>query len=116
MAITGYNYARQSVVWTPGKTYEVSVDFKVLSNRAGKTDFSTQIFFNARFTDADGKYDHPQKIGELAPEDGWQTLKFSFEIPDGIDYHDNDEFSFYVNPADNQGVNYLFDNVTVTVK
>ncbi len=116
MAITGYNYARQSVVWTPGKTYEVSVDFKVLSNRAGKTDFSTQIFFNARFTDADGKYDHPQKIGELAPDDGWQTLKFSFEIPDGIDYHDNDEFSFYVNPADNQGVNYLFDNVTVTVK
>lgn len=116
MAIAGYNYARQSVVWTPGKTYEVSVDFKILSNRAGKTDFSTQIFFNARFTDADGKYDHPQKIGELAPDDGWQTLKFSFEIPDGIDYHDNDEFSFYVNPADNQGVNYLFDNVTVTVK
>lgn len=81
MAIAGYNYARQSVVWTPGKTYEVSVDFKILSNRAGKTDFSTQIFFNARFTDADGKYDHPQKDRRACAEDGWQTLKFSFEIP-----------------------------------
>ena len=116
MAIAGYNYSRQKAVWMPGKTYEVSVDFKFLSNRAGNTDFTTQIFFNARFTDSDGKYDHPQKIGELSPDDGWKTFKFTFEIPDGVEYHDNDEFSFYVNPADNSGVNYLFDNVTVTVK
>ena len=77
---------------------------------------SYRFLTGTRFTDSDGKYDHPQKIGELSPDDGWKTFKFTFEIPDGVEYHDNDEFSFYVNPADNSGVNYLFDNVTVTVK
>ncbi len=116
MANAAYNYSRQSVVWDAGKTYKVSVDFKLLSNKAGKTDFTTQVMFNARYTDADGKYDHAQKLGELSPSDGWKTFTFTFEIPDGVEYHENDEFSFYLNPADNQGVNYLFDNVKVTVK
>ncbi len=116
MAIAGYIYARQKAVWTPGKTYECSVDFKILSNKEGKTDFTTQIFFNARYTDADGGYEHAKKIGELSPSDGWKTLKFSFTVPEEIEYHENDEFSFYVNPAENQGVNYQFDNVTVTIK
>ncbi len=116
MAVSGYNYSRQSVVWDTGRTYEVSVDFKLLSNQKGETDFTTQIMFNARYTDKDGKYDHAQKLGEQSPADGWKTYTFSFEIPTGVEWHENDEFSFYVNPGNGSGVNYLFDNVTVKVK
>ena len=116
IANTEYSYSRQSVKYTPGQKYNVSVDVKIIGKRTGETDIGEVSFHcNARYTDAEGKWDHIVYTAHLSPADGWTTLEFSFEIPEGVETHENDEFSFFSNPVDGVGVSYMFDNVKVTL-
>ena len=52
----------------------------------------------------------------MSPSDGWKTLTFSFEVPADVTPLATDEFTFYTNPANNEGVSYMFDNVSVVVE
>ena len=52
----------------------------------------------------------------MSPSDGWKTLTFSFEVPADVTPLAADEFTFYTNPANNEGVSYMFDNVSVVVE
>ena len=89
---------------------------KIIGKRTGETDIGEVSFHcNARYTDAEGKWDHIVYTAHLSPADGWTTLEFSFEIPEGVETHENDEFSFFSNPVDGVGVSYMFDNVKVTL-
>ncbi|MGN1121063.1 MAG: stalk domain-containing protein, partial [Eubacteriales bacterium] len=115
-AIAGYSYSRQSVIWEPGKKYTVTVDVKLLGTKSGDTDIKTKFHCNARYTDAAGKVDHLVFGAELSPADGWKTLTFSFEIPADVKSLTTDEFTFYTNPANNEGVSYMFDNIKVVVE
>ena len=114
LANTGYNYTRQSVHYDADTTYSVSVDVKILGTKSGKTDVGTTFHCNARYTDAEGKWDHIVNSKKIAPADGWQTVTFTFAIPAGIVPDAKDEFSFFTNPADGEGFNYMIDNVKVT--
>ena len=115
-AIAGYSYSRQNVIWEPGKKYTVTVDVKIIGTKSGATDIKTKFHCNARYNDAAGKTDHVVYGSEISPSDGWKTLTFSFEIPGDIKPRLNDEFTFYTNPANNEGVSYMFDNVKVVVE
>ena len=81
-----------------------------------ETDIKTKFHCNARYTDAAGKVDHLVFGAELSPADGWKTLTFSFEIPADVKPLTTDEFTFYTNPANNEGVSYMFDNIKVVVE
>ncbi len=105
-----WTYIIQNVKYTPGAKYKVSVDAKLL----GEGNISTQIFFNARFMDAEGKTDH-NTFGNLqiSTDDGWKHWEFEFEIPASSTFRGNDQFTFYSNPANEVGVGYMLDNITV---
>ncbi len=117
IAIAGYSYTKQNVVWEPGKKYNVSVDVKLLGNNKGVTEgVKTKFHCNAYYVGLDGKKDHVVFGKDIAVADGWTHLEFSFEIPSDIVPTKEDFFSFYTNPFDGAGCSYRFDNVKVTVE
>lgn len=115
-AKAAYSYARQSAVYEPGKKYTVTVDVKLIGTVSGNTDIKTKFHCNARYTDSAGTVDHVVFGEEMSPSDGWKTLTFSFEVPADVTPLATDEFTFYTNPANNEGVSYMFDNVSVVVE
>ena len=110
-------YVRQNTVFTPGTTYKVSVDLKVTGTLTSE-DVRTQVFCNPNYRAADGKIDHNFPIceGQISPADGWKTYTFEFTVPADSAFRDRDQFTFYANPVGDEGVGYMFDNLTVEKK
>lgn len=105
-----WTYIRQNVKYVPGTKYKVSLDVKLL----GEGGTETQIYFNARFMDAEGKIDHNGYSNlQLSVSDGWKHWEFEFDIPESSSFRGNDQFTFYTNPVGDVGVGYLLDNITV---
>lgn len=74
------------------------------------------MYCNLKYRDGDGKLDHilfPGGNITISTEDGWQHWEFEFTISADSTERDNDQFAFYANPVDGEGVGFLIDNVTV---
>ena len=118
-AIAQYSYTRQSVVWESGKTYNVSIDVKLIGTKSGKTeDVSTSFVCNARYhnNESGGIKDHLVNQTKMNLAEGWTRIEFSFNVPKTVTPFSDDELCFYTNPFGGEGVSYMFDNLTVTVE
>ena len=84
---------------------------KLLGTKSGITEgVKTKFHCNVRYS---GNKDHVVFGTDVAVADGWKTLTFTFSIPEDITADPADEFCFYTNPFNNEGVSYRFDNVKV---
>ena len=106
-------YARQNVVWEKGAKYKVTADICFTKAFNGATDKSTTILANIIYTDKDDKKDHVQDVIKMTPDDGWKSVEFEVSIPADIK-DGNGQFSFYTNPAGEESMSYMFDNVVIT--
>ena len=106
-------YVRQNVNWEAGAEYKVSADIKFTETFSGKTDAKTKIYCNVVYEDADGKRDHTIQLADMSPEDGWKHVDFTIKIPAKINNGDNGQFTFYTNPAGEETMSYMFDNVVI---
>ncbi len=121
-----WTYFRQNCVFTPGKTYKVDVDLRLIGKGEDvsekDTSIKSSIICNFRYQGLDGKVDHINCADgggstgiELSVGDGWKHLSFEYTIPaDGTVTRGADQFALYANPVDDaNGLNYYVDNIVV---
>ncbi len=108
-------YARQTVTYVPGTTYDVSVDIKYLGYNDDPSYVAGQVICNTCYVGKDGKVDHIVDGARLAMNnnDGWMTYTFQFTIPADSTDRSKDQFCFYSNPEGGKGTGFMFDNLTV---
>ena len=109
-------YVQQSCTYTPGATYKASLDVKLTGTLSKSEGISTSMYCNLKYRDGDGKLDHilfPGGNITISTEDGWKHWEFEFTISADSTERDNDQFAFYANPVDGEGVGFLIDNVKV---
>ena len=109
-------YVQQSCTYTPGATYKASLDVKLTGTLSKSEGISTSMYCNLKYRDGDGKLDHilfPGGNITISTENGWKHWEFEFTISADSTERDNDQFAFYANPVDGEGVGFLIDNVKV---
>ncbi len=109
-----WSYLRHTVLYTPGATYEVSFDVKVLGTVDGNTDAKTFVCVNAVYKQ-DGKTstDHTSGHLDISPADGWQKFTTTFKVSPNSSSRSADMFSVFVDPTNELAWNWQIDNVVV---
>ncbi len=110
-----WSYLRHTVLYTPGATYEVSFDVKVLGDVSGNTDAATFVCVNAVYKEP-GKdsTDHTSGHLDISPKDGWKKFTTTFTVSPNSEIRSADMFSIFVDPSQGYAWNYQIDNVVVT--
>ena len=103
-ASTHYTYMAQKFTYIPGATYKLSAYVKLIGTSVS-TDISTSINSNARYYDVNKKRDHILSQTICKPGE-WVLVEYTFTIPADATISSTDEFCFYSNPVDIDGVRY----------
>jgi len=109
-----WSYLRHTVLYTPGATYKVSFDVRVLDTIDGNKDGETFISVNAVYRE-DGKESTDHPVGHLVikPSDGWQKFETEFTVSENSTKRAEDLFSVFVDPTNELAWNWQIDNVVV---
>jgi len=107
--MTTYNF-------TPGKTYKIEADVKVISDEAG-TPGESKVTCNFRYQDTENGqngYDHNTVFAISNGE--WAHMEGEYKV-ETMDKPQNkvNQFSFYCNPIGELGCKYMVDNIKVTI-
>ena len=114
-----WTYIRQRVTYTPGATYNVAYDVRLIGTSDGNTDptLSSSVSVNALYANAgDDKYsNHVSKNGtKISVADGWVHAKATITIDPTTTDRSFDEFTIFINPIGELGCIYQVDNIVVT--
>ncbi len=110
-----WSYVQQKIKYTPGTTYTVSFDARMVGANDGNTTpgIETDIYVNLMYDGGSGR-DHPAFAGKLVMEDGYKWTHYQATITVGDDCNNlNDELGIFTNPIENTGVDYQIDNLTI---
>ena len=107
--MTTYNF-------TPGKTYKIEADVKVLGDEAG-TPGESKVTCNFRYQDTENgqnAYDHNTVFAVSGGEWAHMEGEFTVQTMDKPQSRVN-QLSFYCNPIGELGSKYMVDNIKVTM-